>query len=96
MAFPCSRSCLSVGDIEKGMVRKKRFRAVRSLGGTFGNNVYAGLKGQRRVWQASAPINPSTDRTINLQNTCSHSVPETALKSSKLREQPKNDFIKKC
>jgi hypothetical protein len=97
MTGPFSGSCLSAGDIEKGIVRKKRLGAVRSLGGTFGAMYMPGYKGRGEIWQASAPINPGplTDRTINLQNTCSHSVPETELNPSELREQPKNDFIKK-
>jgi hypothetical protein len=82
----------SASDIEKGLVRRKRSEAVRPFGGHLRSNVYPGLKGQRRVWRGRAPVNPSTDRTINLQNTCSHSVPETA---PELREQPKNDFIDK-
>ena len=34
-------------------------------------------------------------QSIDLQNTCFHSVPQAALNSSDLREQPWKAFIKK-
>jgi len=93
MTFPFSGSCLSVWDIEKGMVRRKRLGAVRSLGGTCGAMYMPGYKG-RGEFGGRAP-RPSIHRQIGQSTvrTRFHSVPETALNSSELREQPKNDFI---